>query len=72
MPACTGAEEAEVSVFAAGLWAVYPGGVHRGAGLPLPHGAALGVGLHSGVQHRRPLAFYPPLYMSLPNPVKLN
>ena len=62
MRACTGAAEAEVGVFAAGLWAVYPGGVHRGGGLPLPHGAALGVGLHPWVQHRCSLAFCPPDY----------
>lgn len=45
----SGPEEAEVGVFAGVHGTLYNRGLHHRFGLPLPHGPALGVGLHPWV-----------------------
>lgn len=52
-----GSEEAKVCVFACGSGAVHHRGLHNSSGLPLPHGFALGVGLHPRV-NISPLSVY--------------
>ena len=45
----TGSEETESGVFTSGSWALHYRGLHHSAGLPFPHGPALGLGLHPRV-----------------------
>lgn len=45
----SGSEEAQVGVCTRGSWTLPRGSVHHGSDLPLPHGFALGVGLHPRV-----------------------
>lgn len=45
----SGSEETEVCVCTRGSWAMRDRGLHHSSGLSLPHGPALGVGLHPRV-----------------------
>lgn len=45
----SGSEEAQVGVCACGSWTLHRGSVHHSSDLSLPHGFALGVGLHPRV-----------------------
>lgn len=59
-----GSEEAQVGVCTCGSWTLPHGSVHHSSDLSLPHGSALGVGLHPRVNAT--LLISPPLSISLP------
>lgn len=50
----SGSEETEIGMFACGLWALHSRGLHHSRDLSLPHGLALGVGLHPWVNTTLP------------------
>lgn len=63
MSVLSGSEETERRVYTRGMWALHHRGLHRSSGVSLPHGLALGVGLHPWVNttlHSLPL--YPHLH----------